>query len=97
MYIIYNKSHKCDKGGGEVIDKNKLRGLIVSKGKTQEKVAKAIGIDRSTFYRKMKNDGDFSIGEVTAMVNYIPLTNEEAIEIFLNSKSHKRDKKDNIY
>lgn len=75
-----------------VVDVNKLKGAIVENGKTQQQVAEGIGIDRSTFYRKIKNGGDFSIGEVSKMVSVIPLTNEQAIQIFLNTKSHKCDK-----
>lgn len=62
-----------------------LKGKIVEKNTTQEYVADKIGIDRSTFYRKMKANGlTFTIGEVRKLVEAIPLSREEAIEIFLN-------------
>lgn len=62
-----------------------LKGKIVEKNTTQEYVADKIGIDRSTFYRKMKANGlTFAIGEVRKLVEAIPLSREEAIEIFLN-------------
>ncbi|MDH6363701.1 DNA-binding XRE family transcriptional regulator [Enterococcus sp. PF1-24] len=67
-----------------MINSLKLKGLIVERGTTQEAVANAIGISRSTFYRKMKNGGDFSIEEVQQMVLEIPLSNDEAIEIFFS-------------
>lgn len=70
---------------------DKLKGAIVANGKTQEQVASEINIDRSTFYRKMAKGGAFSIGEVSRMVDTIPLTNEEAIDIFLDKKVHKRN------
>ena len=75
-----------------MVDVNKLRGKIVEKGFSQQELAQSIGIDRSTFYRKMKNNGDFSIGEVAEIAKIMQLTNEEAIEIFLSKKSHKCDK-----
>lgn len=75
-----------------MVDVNKLRGKIVEKGFSQQELAQSIGIDRSTFYRKMKNNGDFSIGEVAEIAKVMQLTNEEAIEIFLSKKSHKCDK-----
>jgi hypothetical protein len=63
----------------------KLRGKIVEAGTTQEAVADLIGVDRSTFYRKVKSDGAaFTVGEVHKIVTAIPLTQEEAIEIFLS-------------
>lgn len=66
-----------------IINAQKLKGKIVESGKTQEKVADALGIDRSTFYRKMRNGGEgFTIGEIHRLTEAIPLTKEEAIEIF---------------
>ena len=79
------------KGGNYMVDVNKLRGKIVEKGFSQQELAQSIGIDRSTFYRKMRNNGDFSIGEVAEIAKIMQLSNEEAIEIFLSNKSHKCD------
>ncbi|QCJ63253.1 phage repressor protein [Lactobacillus sp. Koumiss] len=69
-----------------MINTNKLKGLIVERGTTQQAVADSIGIDRSTFYRKMKKGGDFSIEEAKKMKQEIPLTDQEAIEIFFGGK-----------
>lgn len=77
------------KGGDNVVDVNKLRGLIVERGKTFEVVANDIGVDRSTFYRRMKNGETFTLGEIERIVNSLNLSNEEAIQIFLAQKSHK--------
>lgn len=70
----------------------KLRGTIVEKSTTQEAIADLIGIDRSTFYRKMKNDGNFTLKEAKDIKEALNLTNEEAIDIFLLDRSHKCDK-----
>lgn len=75
-----------------MVNTNKLKGVIVERGTTQQSVAESIGINRSTFYRKMKHGGDFSIGEAQKIAEIVPLTNEEAIEIFLMIKSHLRYK-----
>ncbi|AYW46748.1 XRE family transcriptional regulator [Tetragenococcus koreensis] len=69
-----------------MVDTNKLKGIIVERGTTQQNVAESIGINRSTFYRKMKNGGDFSIGEAQKIAENVPLTNEEAVEIFFSDK-----------
>jgi DNA-binding XRE family transcriptional regulator len=62
----------------------KLRGKIVERDTTQEAVADAIGVDRSTFYRKIKSEGlSFTVGEVHKIVKAVNLTVEEAREIFL--------------
>ncbi|GIP14359.1 hypothetical protein J40TS1_00010 [Paenibacillus montaniterrae] len=64
----------------------KLRGKIVEAGITQEAVADLIGVDRSTFYRKVKSEGiSFTIGEVHKIANAIQLTQQEAVEIFLGN------------
>ena len=60
----------------------KLKGVIVEKSTTQEAVADMIGIDRSTFYRKMKNDGNFTLKEAKDIKEALQLTNQEAIDIF---------------
>lgn len=63
---------------------NKLKGKLVENQKTTEQIAKAVGMDKSTFYRKVKSDGlKFTIAEVHKIVETIPLTEDEAIDIFL--------------
>ena len=47
-----------------MVDVSKLKGKIVERNTTQEELANKIGIDKSTFYRKMKQNGNFSIKEV---------------------------------
>lgn len=64
---------------------SKLKGAIVENGTTQETVAEAIGMNRSTFYRKMKS-GKFTIGEAKRIANEVPLSDELAIEIFFGKK-----------
>lgn len=64
----------------------KLKGLIVERGTTQEAVADALGIDRSTFHRKLKNGGDnFTVAEVNKMIEAIPMSFAEATEIFFRN------------
>lgn len=64
-----------------------LKGKIVERQTTQEAVADAVGIDRSTFYRKLKTNGmSFSISEAHKIVAAIPLTMEEAMAIFFDNK-----------
>ncbi|VTT10992.1 phage repressor [Streptococcus gordonii] len=70
----------------------KLKGKIVERDITQEELAKNIGITKSTFYRKMKQNGNFSIKEVNLIVSSLNLTKDEAINIFLLRQSHKCDK-----
>lgn len=54
----------------------------MANGKDQKQIAEELGIDKSTFYRKMKEGGSFSIGEASRMAEIIPLSDAEAIAIF---------------
>ena len=51
---------------------DKLRGIIVSEGMTQEQVARQIGMSPKTFYNKMKK-GVFGTDEVLAMVELLDI------------------------
>ncbi|WP_017767704.1 phage repressor protein [Streptococcus agalactiae] len=68
-----------------MVNIQKLKGLIVEKGTTQQAIADSIGVDRSTFYRKMKNGGTFSVEEAGNIALAVPLTKEEAIDIFFGN------------
>jgi len=62
---------------------NKLRGKIIEKGMTVKEVANKVGMDRSTFYRKLNNEGEtFTIKEVNQIRNVLGLTVDEAVSIF---------------
>lgn len=66
-----------------VVNTARLKGKIIERGNTQENVANAIGMDRTTFYRKLKDGGDkFTIGEIHRIVSAVPLSKDEAIDIF---------------
>jgi predicted transcriptional regulator len=62
---------------------NKLKGKIVENGLTVEKIAISIGVDKSTFYRKMKNEGKtFTIREAGIIARELSLTPDEVNAIF---------------
>lgn len=65
-----------------MVNVQKLKGKIMERGTTQEALAKALGIDRSTFYRKMRQDGNFTIKEVNLIVSALHLSKDEAMSIF---------------
>lgn len=62
-----------------MVDTNKLRGIIVEKEKTQEEVAKAIGIAPKTFYLKMKKRV-FGSDEIEKMIDLLDI--EDPVSIF---------------
>lgn len=62
-----------------------LKGKVVERGLTLEKVAENLGIDRSTMSRKLGNGGDdFTIKQADGIVNLLNLTSDEATSIFFN-------------
>lgn len=62
-----------------------LKGKIIEKGFTLEKVAENIGIDRSTMSRKLGNAGeDFTIKQADDIVTLLGLTPTEATSIFFS-------------
>lgn len=66
-----------------MLNSNKLKGKIIEKGMTVTKVAEMLGINPSTFYRKMKNNS-FEIGEVDIMVEKLSLSRKDANDIFFS-------------
>ncbi len=64
-------------------DTMKLKGKMKENGMTQEGLAAAIEIDRSTLNRRLKTGEDFTIGEANRIVSVLMLTADEALSIFL--------------
>lgn len=65
-------------------DMDKLRGKIAEKRLTQEELSERIGIDPSTFSRKMKAKGlAFTVGQMHQISDILEMTPEEAKQIFL--------------
>lgn len=66
-----------------MVNVNKLKGKIVECGMNVPKLAKEIGIDKSTLYRKLQDDGDsITIKEASLIIDVLKLTQEEAHSIF---------------
>ena len=66
-----------------MIDTNALKGAIVTKGLTQEEVAKKIGIQPQTFYRKMDR-GIFLSNEIEFMIDLLDI--QDPVAIFFAKK-----------
>jgi len=65
---------------------NKLRAKIVEKGLSIDIVAKEIGINRSSLYRKLNNAGEtLTIKEANAIVKVLNITADEATDIFFGN------------
>jgi hypothetical protein len=68
------------KGGKHMFNKLEFNAQIARKGMLKKDVAKALGIDVSTLYRKMEKDGDFSREEMAILIELLGI--EDPKEIF---------------
>lgn len=61
----------------------KLKLKLKAKGLSVEDVSKKMGINRATFYRKIKNDGEtFTVGDIDKISRILGLQVAEINEIF---------------
>jgi hypothetical protein len=63
-----------------MFNKLEFNAQIARKGMLKKDVAKALGIDVSTLYRKMEKDGDFSREEMAILIELLGI--EDPKEIF---------------
>lgn len=62
-----------------MFDKNRFRAQVVLCGKTYEEVAKEMGIDASTLYRKVSADGNFTRSEINKLIVILHVDDPKAI------------------
>lgn len=66
-----------------MVNIDKLKGRIVEKRYTVEKLSNEMGIDKSTFYRKLNSNGEsFTLKEVCAMINLLKISDTNILKIF---------------
>ena len=65
------------------VNVNKLHGTIRELALSVADVAEKMGIDRSTLYRKLGNNGSgLTVKDAQMLVEILHLTEQEAVEIF---------------
>lgn len=70
-----------------MVNINKLRGRMVEQKVNADKMSDLLGINRSTFYRKLENNGDlFTIKEVQIMSKALKLNLDDVNDIFFADK-----------
>lgn len=63
----------------------KLKGKIVEAGMNVSSLSRELNIDKSTFYRKLNEDGTyFSIKEINVMIAKLNLSFDDVKNIFFN-------------
>lgn len=73
---------------------NKLKGVIREKEKTYEACAKTLDISKTAFSNKINGASKFFVEEINVLADYLQLTNEERIEIFLTRNLHDKQEKE---
>lgn len=58
---------------------NLLKGTIIAKGFTIKQISEIIGIDETTFYRKMNGQSDFYCGEIKKICDILHLSDPTPI------------------
>lgn len=65
------------------VNVNKLKGKIVEKGMTVASLAKILGMDRATLYRKLDNGGaGLTVRDANNIAEALELTYDESMSIF---------------
>ena len=67
-----------------MIQKNILKSKLSLKEKTQKDLAKALGLSKVSLSKKVNGLLRFSLPEVKKVKDYLDLTNDEVVEIFIN-------------
>lgn len=62
---------------------DKLKGKLVEKRVNYEHCAKALGITKVTFVKKMNKKTQFTLDEIKALSDLLELSDAEKIQIFL--------------
>ena len=67
-----------------MLNVDKLKAKIVENRTNVHELSKRIGIDKSTFYRKLSGRTDFTIKEASMISKELQLTHDEVNAIFFN-------------
>ncbi|MBR1804802.1 MAG: helix-turn-helix domain-containing protein [Selenomonadaceae bacterium] len=62
--------------------KNEFKAAMVRKGLTAADIAKALGIDPATLFRKMSGQSDFFRNEIEKLCVLLELSAEDTLKIF---------------
>lgn len=66
-----------------MFNKNEFKAQLVRQDMTMKELAMFLGIDESTLYRKIQDDGRFTRQEINAMIERLEIENPQ--EIFFAS------------
>lgn len=65
--------------------KREFKAMLVKKGINVEKLAKKIGLDRATLYRKVNNN-TLTLTDINNIIQALDLTEDETMAIFFKNE-----------
>lgn len=65
-----------------MFQKNEFKAELVRRGLTVEQVARHLGIDPASLYRKMNGESDFFRNEIDTLRNQLSLSDDDIMRIF---------------
>lgn len=65
-----------------MLERNKFRGAIVSRGYTVDAIADLVGINQATLYRKINGTSEFTRQEIQTIRLALDMSDEEVMNIF---------------
>lgn len=71
------------------MDTRALMAQLVYKGYSTAKFAEILGISKTTMYRKLYGESEFTRGEIEVIINELGLDIEELVMIFFSGKPLK--------
>ena len=91
-YVKLKISHIWEyKEVGNLVNVDRIRSILTEKGISVSDISEKIGINRSTFYRKLNRKGaDFTIKEVDAISKELNLTWDEVVSIFFSASLSRK-------
>ena len=69
-----------------MIQKNILKSKLSLRERTQRDLAKALGLSEVSTNKKVNGTIKFSLNEVKKIKEYLDLTNDEVVEIFITNE-----------
>lgn len=68
------------------MDRNRLKAELVLRGENIEGLAKVLGISKSSAYRKINGESEFSRKEIEEVLSFLGISAEEGCQIFFAQK-----------
>lgn len=64
---------------------NLLKAHMALKGKSISEIINLLKISKSTMYRKLNGESEFTRKEILLLINFLDISNEEAMNIFFEN------------